>query len=167
VADHAPLTPEALEEAALKYLNRFDCSVSKLRSHLRSLIRRRSGDAALVAHADGLLERYRASGLLDDTRFAKGLAERMQERGASQRMVVQKLRARGIARDVAETAVRSSPGSDLEAARALARRRRLGPHRPEADREANRRKDLAALARAGFDHDVAVRALGFGSDEDF
>jgi regulatory protein len=37
----------------------------------------------------------------------------------------------------------------------LARRRRLGPYRPEADREARREKDLAALARAGFGYDIA------------
>lgn len=162
-----PLTPQALEDAALRYLNRFDCSVQKLRSYLGSLIRKRAGDAALAAHAETLLERYRASGMLDDSRFAKNLAERMQGRGASRRMVEQKLRLRGVTRDVAESVARASPGSDLEAARAFVRRRRLGPHRPEAERQANRRRDLAALARRGFDHDTAVRALGYGSDDDF
>ena len=105
--------------------------------------------------------------MLDDTRFAKNLTERLQGRGSSRRMVVQKLRARGISRDVADEVVRSSRDSDLESARAYVRRRRLGPHRPEAERAANRRKDLAALARQGFDHDTASRALGYGADEDF
>jgi hypothetical protein len=31
----------------------------------------------------------------------------------------------------------------------------------------NRRRDLAALARQGFDHDTASRALGHGTDDDF
>jgi regulatory protein len=47
------------------------------------------------------------------------------------------------------------------------RRRRLGPHRPEAERQENRRRDLAALARQGFDHETAIRALGHGSDDEF
>ena len=161
------LTPEALEEAALRYLNRFDCSVQKLRSYLASFVRKRAGDAALAAHVESLLERYRASGVLNDARFAENLAERLKGRGASRRMVEQKLRTRGITRDVAEQVARSSPGSDLEAARAFVRRRRLGSHRPEAERAAKRRRDLAALARQGFDHDTALRALGFGTDEDF
>lgn len=165
--EDGPLTPEALEAAALRYLNRFDCSVGKLRSHLASLVRKRGGDGSLAAHVESLLERYRASGVLDDTRFAENLAERLKGRGASRRMVEQKLRARGISRDVAAEVTRASPGSDLEAARAFVRKRRLGPHRPEAERAANRRRDLAALARQGFDHDVATRALGFGSDDDF
>lgn len=168
MADRAePLTPRALEDAALRYLNRFDCSARKLRSHLGTWIRKRGGQAALFAHVDALLERYRASGLLDDTRFARNLAERLKGRGASRRMVEQKLRARGVSRETAEGVTRSSPGSDLDAARAYVRRRRLGPHRPEAERAPNRRKDLAALARQGFDHDTAARALGYGSDEDF
>jgi regulatory protein len=165
--DTKPLTTVDLEDAALRYLNRFDCSVEKLRKHLAALVRKRGGDRALAAHVESLLERYRASGMLDDTRFAQSLTERLQRRGASRRLVEQKLRARGISRDVAETVTRSSAGSDLEAARAFARRRRLGPHRPEAERQANRRRDLAALARQGFDHDTAVRALGYGSDDDF
>ena len=163
----AALTPEALEDAALRYLNRFDCSIAKLRAHLVSLVRKRGGDAALAQHVDALLERYRGSGMLDDGRFARNLAERFQARGSSRRMIEQKLRSRGISRDVAEATARSSPGSDLEAARAFVRRRRLGPHRPEAERASNRRKDLAALARQGFDHETATRALGFGTDDDF
>jgi regulatory protein len=165
--DAGPLTPEALEEAALRYLNRFDCSVVKLRSHLLTLVRKRGYDAALAAHAETLLERYRASGVLDDGRFAKNLAERLRGKGASKRMLKKKLLARGIGRDVADEVARASPDSDLEAARAFARRRRIGPHRPEAERLANRRRDLAALARQGFDHDTALRALGQGNDEDF
>jgi regulatory protein len=165
--ERKPLTERELDDAALRYLNRFDCSVQKLKKHLTSLVRKRSGDPALVRHIDALLERYRASGLLNDERFAKNLAERLQGRGASRRLVEQKLRTRGIAKDVAQSAARESPGSDLDAARAYARRRRLGPHRPEAERAENRRRDLAALARQGFDHDTASRALGYGTDEDF
>ena len=165
--ERGPLTPQALDDAALRYLNRFDCSVSKLRRHLRELVRKRGGDPALGEHIEALLERYRGSGLLNDERFANNLAGGLKSRGASRRMVEQKLRDRGVARDVAQTAARESPGSDLDAARAYARRRRLGPHRPEAERAANRRKDLAALARQGFDYDTATRALGFGADDDF
>jgi regulatory protein len=68
---------------------------------------------------------------------------------------------------VAEASVATSPRAELEAARAYVRRRRLGPHRPESERLENRRRDLAALARHGFDHETAVRALGYGGDDDF
>jgi len=163
-----PLEPADLEAAALRYLNRFDCSVQKLRAHLRQTIRRRGGDQAeLERQLEVLLERYQASGLLNDERFAENLAERLKARGGSRRAIVQKLRQRGITGGVAEASVASSPGAELEAARAFVRRRRLGPFRPEAERLENRRRDLAALARTGFDHETAVRALGYGNDDEF
>jgi regulatory protein len=163
-----PLEASGLEEAALRYLNRFDCSVKKLERHLSELIRRRGGDVdALRSALTTLLERYQKSGLLDDARFAKNLGERLQDRGGSRRLVLAKLRARGVASSDAEAAVPRSSESELAAARALVRRRRLGPHRPEAERQENRRRDLATLARAGFDHEVATKALGYGTEEDF
>lgn len=163
-----PLEPEALEASALRYLNRFDPSVQKLRTHLRGLIRRREGDrAALEQHVETLIARYLASGVLNDARLAENLAGRLQERGGSRRAIVEKLRRRGVTSGVAQAAVHTSPQSELEAARAYVRRRRLGPFRPEAERQPNRRRDLAALARTGFDHETAIRALGYGSDEDF
>jgi regulatory protein len=163
-----PLEPKELEEAALRYLDRFDCSAKKLKTHLGGLIRRRGGDApALLEHVDKLLERYRASGLINDERFARNLSERLQGRGKSRRAIVEKLRVRGIAASVVDDVVPKSPQNELEAARALVKRRRLGPFRPEEERLENRRRDLAALARAGFDHGTAVRALGYGNEEDF
>lgn len=163
-----PLEPRELEEAALRYLDRFDCSARKLRTHLAGLIRRRGGDApALLEHVDALLERYRASGLVDDERFARSLSQNLASRGKSRRAIVEKLRTRGIPSSVADGVVPKSAESELEAARALVKRRRLGPFRPEDERLEMRRKDLAALARAGFDHGTAVRALGYGNDEDF
>jgi regulatory protein len=163
-----PLEVTDLEALALGYLNRFDCSVSKLRTHLRQTIRRRGGDRAeLERHIEVLLERYQASGLLNDARFAENLAARISERGGSRRAIVQRLRQRGVTSAVAEASVPKTPGAELEAARAFVRRRRLGPHRPEAERLENRRRDLAALARHGFDHETAVRALSYGTDDDF
>jgi regulatory protein len=163
-----PLEPPDLEAAALRYLNRFDCSVQKLRTHLRQVVRRRGGDPAeLEPHVDVLLARYQASGLLNDERFAENLAERLKSRGGSRRAIVQKLRQRGITSGVAEASVPASPSAELEAARAFVRRRRLGPFRPEAERLENRRRDLATLARTGFDHETAIRALGYGRDDEF
>jgi regulatory protein len=163
-----PLEPAELEEAALRYLDRFDCSSAKLRAHIGTLISRRGGDGAtLRRHLEHLVERYRSSGLLDDARFARNLSERLKSRGASRRAIVEKLRVRGVPTAVAEEAVPRSDEGELESARAYVKRRRLGPFRPEDDRARYRHKDLAALARAGFGRDVAVRALGHGGEDDF
>lgn len=157
-----------LEELALAYLNRFDCSVQKLRTYLRGLVRKRGGDAEVLSeHIEQLLERYQGNGLLNDERFATRLTESMQSRGRSRRAVIAKLRGRGIGAGVAEAAVPKSAASELEAAKALVRKRKLGPFRDPAERAEKRQKDLGTLARAGFDHETAKRALAFGTDDDF
>lgn len=162
------LNEAALDEAALSYLNRFDCSVAKLKKQLVTVVRRRGGEPAqFKRYIEALLERYQRSGLLNDERFAARLAARLQERGASRRAILLKLRLRGIANHVAEASVGGGREGELESAKAYARRRKLGPHRPEAERAENRRRDLAALARAGFDHETATRALNYGADDDF
>lgn len=162
------LNEAALEEAALSYLDRFDCSAAKLKKQLVAVVRRRGGEPAqFKTHIETLLDRYQRSGLLNDERFAARLAARLRERGASRRAILLKLRLRGIAANVAEASVGSERQSELESAKAYARRRKLGPHRPEAERAVNRQRDLAALARAGFDHETAIRAIAYGAEDDF
>jgi len=163
----------ALEAAALRYLERFDCTTSKLKQVLDARVRKasRAGDEAAAAAPTiiaELLERYQSSGLIDDQRFAQNFARSQRDRGASKRMIEQKLRSRGVSSELASEVLVSPDlaGSELEAARTFARRRRLGPHRTPETRAAFRHKDLIALGRAGFDYDTATRVVGNSSSED-
>jgi len=167
------VTRVGLESAALRYLERFDCSVARLRKVLSERIAKaaRAGvpeAAPAPAIVEELLVRYQSSGLIDDQRFAKNFAARQRDRGMSTRMIEQKLRARGISGELVQELLPrgGSAGSELEAARAFARRRRLGPHRKPDVREAYRRKDLMAMARAGFNYDTASRVVGNSSSSD-
>ncbi|HEY3665600.1 MAG TPA: regulatory protein RecX [Polyangiaceae bacterium] len=164
------VTRIGLEGAALRYLERFDCSVARLRKVLSERVAKaaRAGLAeaeAAPAIVEQILLRYQESGLINDQRFAKNFAERARERGTSRRMIEQKLRARGISADTVQELLprNESARSELESAQAFARRRRLGPHRKPETREAYRRKDLMAMARAGFDYDTASRVIGVGN----
>lgn len=162
-------TRENLDRVALRYLERFDSSAQNLRRVLRGHVAR-----AARAHAgldvpaaerlvDELVERYQASGLIDDGRYAESLARGLRMRGASDRGIRYKLRARGVSADVVDAALAAagcdSADPELDAARAFTRRRRLGPYRPERERAERYQRDLAALARAGFSFDTARRAL--------
>lgn len=163
-----------LEGAALRYLERFDCTVARLKKVLGERIAKaaRAGaedTAAARGVVEEILERYQASGLIDDQRFARNFAERQRERGASRRMIEQKLRLRGVSAELVQELLPRSDSArgELEAAQAFARRRRLGPHRKPEDRVAFRHKDLAALARAGFDYDTASRVVDNSSGDEF
>jgi regulatory protein len=163
-----PLDPEAIARAALHYLERFDSSTANLRRVLMRRLRRASRDAPVdfdraAVVIDALLERYQASSLLDDKRYARALATSLRARGSSRRAIIAKLRVRGVSSALAQAALDAvdteTADAELAAAIALVRKRRMGPHRPEGERETERRRDLSRLARAGFSFDVARRAL--------
>ena len=167
------VTSASLGEAALSYLNRRDASRAKLVQHLEQWVRRRGTPADPEPARPLILElasRYQASGLINDDRLAKNALDSLRARGASSRAIAYKLRARGVDASVIDATLagerQKSQSAELDAARALVKKKRLGSRRPEADRAANRRRDLAALARAGFDFDTARRALGGNAESD-
>jgi regulatory protein len=168
------VTRAGLEASALRYLERFDCSTARLRKVLSERVAKaaRAGvEAAAAAPAliEEILQRYGENGLLNDERFAQNFAQSLRGRGGSRRVIEMKLRARGISGELAQQALKGgeSPAtSELEAAQAFARRRRLGPHRKPELRAEFRQKDLMALARAGFDFDTAKRVIGNSSSDD-
>jgi len=160
------LTEAALENAALHYLGRFASSSGNLRRVLlRKLARAAGPDGDTSAGArivDELIARYRRSGLLDDRAYAAQAAASLARRGASRFSIRGKLAQKGVATDLVKEALRGldeGGNSELAAACALVRRRRLGPYRSKAARLAWGRKDLATLARAGFSLDIARRVL--------
>jgi len=161
-------TARHLENAALWYLQRFAASADSLS---RVLLRRveksarahgtdREEGAALV---ENIVARFRESGLLDDRRYAEGRALSLHRRGVSAHGIRARLAAKGVGADdiAAALAALSDEAAepDLAAAIAYARRRRIGPHRPAAMRDEMRERDLAALARQGFDYDTARRVI--------
>jgi len=163
------MTAERLENIALHYLGRYASSSANLR---RVLMRR--VERAAAAHGDdpadgaclvdAMIARYQRSGLIDDRAYAMQKAASLQRRGASRFGIRGKLRQKGVEANLIDDAVTTlddvGPGAgELAAACALIRRRRLGPYRASGQRAAMRQKDLATLARAGFNLDVARRAL--------
>ena len=94
----------------------------------------------------------------------KGGVASLRRRGLSERMIRLKLKEKGLSDDtireaLAQWAADAPEDGDLQAAINLARRRRLGPFRPTENRAERRDRDLAALARAGFDGDTARRVV--------
>ncbi|WP_158046986.1 regulatory protein RecX [Skermanella pratensis] len=163
-----PVTAQYLENAALYYLQRFSSSSANLRRVLMGKVERsarahgtdRAEGAALV---EALIERYQRSGLLDDKAYAEAKAASLHRRGTSTRAIRGKLSLKGVGGDEIAAALESvdeeTPGdTELAAAVALARRRRLGPFRRIA-REEHRDKDMAALGRAGFGYQIARRVV--------
>ena len=114
------------------------------------------GEAAEAADCvDAVIARLAGLGYLDDGAYAETKARALHRRGGSLRTIRATLSAKGVDGETAAGALDSlaetTADPDRAAAIALARRRRLGPFRPDpAKRAESRLKDLAALGRAGF-----------------
>ncbi|MDB5406411.1 MAG: regulator [Rhodospirillales bacterium] len=167
-----PITATSLENVATHYLERFAASTADLRRVLLRRVRRaaedddrtvaearRSDGAALV---EALIAKLQSAGILDDRRYAEIKAASLHRRGGSRRAVAARLAQHGVERELITHAIgaidEDGGDTDLIAAVAFARRRRLGPYRA-GDAAPARPKDMAALARAGFDQNTARRVL--------
>jgi regulatory protein len=167
-----PITATYLQNAATLYLERYPTTAEGLRRILqRRVAKARLAEAPVMADVeqaiDAVVGKFVAIGAIDDQAFAQTKARVLHRRGASERLTRRKLKLAGIDRDTLEQALTgldreldSERGErEWQAALALARRRRLGPFRPAADRAEHRMRDLAAMARAGFDYDLARKVI--------
>lgn len=161
----ASIDGATLEEWALSYLGRYASTAENLRLVLRRRVRRRlrdddEGAAAARTLIDELVTRYCAAKLVDDAGYAAGRVRRDVARGRSLRRIAAGLAAKGVGASDAAAAIATlhddAADPDLAAACAFARRRRFGPFRTG---EADRQRELAAFARAGFSRRVAEAVL--------
>ncbi len=164
------VTPAYLQRAAMAYLERYASSSEQLR---RVLIRKvanrcrlRGDDAAEFRDAiDEVVAKSLRVGLVDDARYAQARVATLRRRGGSARAIQAKLSVKGVDRQTIAAALEGEDDDEENAARAFARRRRLGPFRV-GERLAYRDKDMAAMGRAGFGFALAQRVIaGEGEPE--
>lgn len=168
------ITATRLRNVAIAYVRRYGGATVRLRSVLerrvaRSLqhhgeLERQAECAALI---NELLERLLAEGILDDGREARMEALRHTLSGRPQRVIAQRLRAKGFPAEVVQQALaglklqsteQAGYDPDWLACCRFARRRRLGPFR-RPDQEEQRERDLRCLTRAGFAFRWALRVV--------
>jgi len=161
-------TPETLERAAYGYLARYAASAQHLRRLLMARVTRSArfhgtDPEAGAGAVDALIARLSDRGYLDDSAYALARARGLFRRGTSLYGIRAKLRAKGLGEEETNAALaaleQEAADPDLAAGLAFARRKRLGPFRAGAEREARRLKDLAAFARQGFDAELARRVI--------
>ena len=161
-------TARHLRNAALAHLNRYPTSAGHLRRLLLARVARSArlhdtDPEAGSAVVEALITEFSASGWLDDRAYAAGRAETLFRRGASARAIEAELAGKQIAPDLIRQALARlgevAADPELCAALRFARKRRLGPYRPADDCAARRGRDLAALARKGFDLELSRRII--------
>ena len=148
-----------LMRAALSYVDRYPTSRSNLARVLARKLQRRHDDPdAAAAMVERVVDRLCAARLVDDALFAGARVASLKRRGISAAATRAKLREKGVDDATASTALLEEGHDERAAAHAYARRRGLGPFRTR-DRAERRDRDVAAMARAGFPVDIAIRIV--------
>ncbi|MHC8508964.1 MAG: RecX family transcriptional regulator [Rhodospirillales bacterium] len=170
-----PATPASLARAAETYVARFSATEAMLHAVLVRRVRRSerlfgADPEPLLAAVDDICARMTQSGAVNDAAYAAARARTLFERGTAPFVIRRRLAAKGVAAglaaEAAEEASGGGPEAELTACARLARRRGLGPFRQSGQRTANRDKDLAALARAGFGYGAAQTVVDAENSSD-
>lgn len=167
-----PITAKYLQNAATFYLERYPTTAEGLRRVLQRRVKKAEMLEAPVMDNVGraiedIVAKFIDAGVIDDKAFAQTKARALHRRGTSAKLTKQKLRMIGVDSDTLDKAMAAldqeldtNPRQrEWKAAVALARRRRIGPFRLQKDRKEKRDRDLAAMARGGFDYDLARKVI--------
>lgn len=164
--ERPPLTPQSLDEMALRYVGRFATTKAKLASYLARKLRERGWSEERDADIDGIAEHMADLGYIDDAAYALSKSRSLTGRGYGERRVRQSLKMAGVAEEDSRGAHELAKDERVEAALKFAKRRRIGPFAEgEMDRPA-REKAIAAMVRAGHGFALAraVAAIAPGAE---
>jgi len=150
-----PLESETLERLALHYVGRYATTRAKLRTYLDRKIRERGWAEGKPASLDALVERISVLGYIDDRAFAESKAGALSRRGYGVRRVADALRVAGITEEDAAPVTEAAAAVGWDAALAFARRKRIGPFAQEEADDQRRKKNVAAMIRAGHPFEFA------------
>jgi len=167
-------TRQRLERIALHYLGRYASSTENLRRILRRRVVVAAAEMPVDRDAadgwiDEILTKLARLGMLDDANYAAARARSLHRQGRSSRHIRGKLAEKGVEGELVDAALaeRADTMADPEFAAAChhARRRRLGPYSHKPADERRQKRDLAALARAGFAYAIACKVIEAPSRE--
>lgn len=157
-------TEDRLTRSAVHYLDRYASSSKNLRKVLLRKVNRAAQANGKPAEefeplVDAVVAKCQRAGMVDDRIYAETKLAGLRRRGRSERQITAALSAKGVSKEIISAVLSQDDISDIEAAGTYARRRRLGPWRTRGDRFEYRQKDLAAMCRAGYSYDVALKVI--------
>ena len=107
--------------------------------------------------------------LINDELYSDSKARMFLRRGYSLNKINQSLRSKGIDSKYVKQSIDKIKEDKIEpdfvSALKLCKRRRIGPIRPQANRELFYKKDMGILARGGFSFELSKRVLNIETQE--
>jgi regulatory protein len=165
------MSEKRLYNSALYYLSKYDASGGKVRMMLqRKLLRAPSKGVEVPENAnewiENVVQKLKDQGYIQDERYAQNQIRILSGQGKSSRYIAGKLQQAGVEGQIIEELIGTNESDDLMRAQRLVEKKKMGYLRIAEKQAEYYKKDLAALARAGFSYGIARQALA-GDEEEF
>ena len=162
-----------LKDLAFAYLEKYSPSKQQLKVYLLkkylTKIKGTKSKREVSEIIDEILDNLEKNRIINDELYSDSKARMFLRRGYSLNKINQSLRNKGIESKYIKQSIDKIKEDEIEpdfvSALKLCKRRRIGPLRPDANRELFYKKDMGILARGGFSFDLSKRVLNLESSE--
>ena len=162
-----------LRDLAYSYLEKYSPSKQQLKVYLLkrylTKIKGTKSKQEVTLIIDEIIENLEKNRILNDELYSDSKARMFLRRGYSLNKINQSLRNKGIESKYIKQSIDKIKEDEIEpdfvSALKLCKRRRIGPLRPEANRELFYKKDMGILARGGFSFELSKRVLNLPLEE--
>ena len=156
-----------LRDLAYLYLEKYSPSKQQLKVHLLkkylTKIKGTKSKKEVTLIIDEIVSGLEKNKIVDDELYSDSKARMFLRRGYSLNKINQSLRNKGIENKYIKQSIDKIKEDEIEpdfvSALKLCKRRRIGPLRPESNRELFYKKDMGILARGGFSFELSKRVL--------
>tara|TARA_B100001059_G_scaffold61780_1_gene57434 strand:+ start:996 stop:1556 length:561 start_codon:yes stop_codon:yes gene_type:complete len=162
-----------LRDLAYSYLEKYSPSKQQLKVHLLkkylTKIKGTKSKKEVTTIIDEIILGLEKNKILDDELYSDSKARMFLRRGYSLNKINQSLRNKGIENKYIKQSIDKIKEDEIEpdfvSALKLCKRRRIGPLRPDPNRELFYKKDMGILARSGFSFELSKRVLDLEKGE--
>jgi len=156
-----------LRDLAYSYLEKYSPSKQQLKVYLLkkylTKIKGTKSKKEVSSIIDQIISNLEKNRILNDEMYSDSKARMYLRRGYSLNKINQSLRNKGVDSKYIKQSIDKIKEDEIEpdfvSALKLCKRRRIGPLRPDDNRELFYKKDMGILARGGFSFDLSKRVL--------
>ena len=162
-----------LRDLAYSYLEKYSPSKQQLKVFLLkkylTKIKGTKSKKEVSSIIDEIVVNLEKNKILNDEMYSDSKARMFLRRGYSLNKINQSLRNKGVENKFIKQSIEKIKDENIEpdfvSALKLCKRRRIGPLRPDENRELFYKKDMGILARGGFSFDLSKRVLDLEKKE--
>ncbi len=162
-----------LRDLAYSYIEKYNPSKQQTKTYLlKKYLKKYQGSKAkkeISEIIDNIVANLEKSHFLNDSLYSDSKAKMLFRRGYSLNKIGHSLRSKGIEQKNIEISLEKIKNEktdpDFVSAMKICKKRRIGPVRPQGNRELFFKKDIGILARAGFSYEISKKILSMSEKE--